>query len=361
MHKLLIVLALAVVLGAGLSLNAGETSRAEAANCGNGPCLRVDVIPGGGIDESANVGPNFAVDIVAQQLGNQRIAAFNFVLLYDASVLVASVPQPVGLPAGFQCSPPEPTGALPEDDDSADGDPRTGDAFLSCFTGSLTDHAGDQVIARINFTAKRAGSSQLRLVKTSVGDVSGVEFLSCSPVNVTAGGGCTNGSVSTSSAGTPPPPGPPPPGPPPPSPPPPGDPGTCTVAYAIDGETVMCSDGSRLRFIGVGSPLGADAGTGWATALTHWFLAGKTLTLEFDATPTDQFGQRFAYPHVIGTDGVDYNISVLLIYIGMARHIPDGVNTRHDGWLGASQTWARAACWNMWGRGNPWGPEAGCF
>lgn len=349
----LFALALVIAVAVVAAHDATQTSTADAASCGAGPCLRLDVIPGGGIDESASVGSSFAVDIVAEQLGSDRIAAFNFVLLYDASVLVASVPQGVGLPGGFACSPPDPSADLPEDDSSADGNPATGDAFLVCFTGS-SDNVGNQAIGRINFTAIRAGTSELRLIKVSAGDNSGIELLSCEPVSTTAGGGCTNGSVSTAGGGTPPPP---PPGPPPP----PSDPNSCLVAYAADGETVVCSDGSRVRFIGVGSPLGSDAGTGWATAVTNWFLAGKTIQLELDATPFDQFGQRFAYPHVIGTDGADYNISVLLIYIGMARHIPDGVNTRYDGWLSASQTWARAACWNMWSRGNPWGPEAGCF
>lgn len=350
MQKLLIVLALAIVAGVTLSRSLDNGTSAEAATCGTGPCLRVDAIPGGGIDESANVGTTFSVDIVAQQLGSNRIGAFNFVLLYNPSVLSAAAPQGVALPGGFLCGPPDATGRLPEDSNIADGDPATGDAFLACYSSDASVSVGEGAIARVNFTAIGSGSSQLRLRGVTLGDASGTEILSCESGTPPTGGGCTNGSVSTSGGGTPPPP-----------PSPPGDPNTCTVAYAVDGETVVCSDGSRLRFIGVGSPLGADAGSAWATAVTQWFLAGKTVSLEFDVTPTDPFGQRFAYPHVIGTDGLDYNISVLLIYIGMARHIPDGVNTRHDGWLNGSQTWARVACWNMWGRGNPWSGESGCF
>jgi hypothetical protein len=134
----------------------------------------------------------------------------------------------------------------------------------------------------------------------------------------------------------------------------------CLVSYAIDGETVQCDDGSRVRFVGVASPLGADPGADWATNLTQWFMAGKTLTLETDAAPADPFGSRYGYPHVIGTDGNDYNISALLIYIGMAHHLPDGVNVRNDAWFDAAQTWARTACWNMWAAGNPFAAESGC-
>lgn len=348
MFKHLTVLAAALALAVVLASGAGSGAQtARAASCGSGPCLRVDAVPGGGIDEVASVGSTFSVDIVADQLGGELLGAFQFVLLYNRSVLVAGVPQPLGLPGSFACSPPDPSGDLPEDHVAADGDPATGDAFLVCFTSSSAG-VGNQPIARVNFTAVAAGSSELRLFYASAGTPDGNELFGCEPPGL-VGGGCTNASISTSGGGSPPPP------------PPPGDPNSCLVSYAADGETVVCSDGSRLRFLGVGSPLGADAGAGWATALTNWFLAGKTVTLEFDVTPFDQFGQRFAYPHVIGTDGADYNISALLIYVGMARHVPDGVNTRYDGWLGAAQTWGRTACWNMWSRGNPWGPEAGCF
>ena len=334
---------------------ASEPQTAAAANCGAGPCLRVDAIPGGGIDESASVGSAFSVDIVLQGAsGGQKMGAFNFVLLYNASVLAAAPPVPIGLLGSFACSPPDPAGDLPEDHSAADHDPATGDAFLVCYTSSAASGFNNQVIARVDFTAVAAGSSQLRLINVSMGDTEGIPTMSCDPViSDVGGGGCTGASVSTGGGGGNPPP-------PPPPPPPPGDPNSCTVAYAADGETVVCTDGSRLRFIGVGSPLGNEPGAGWATALTNWFLAGKTVTLEFDTTPTDQFGQRFAYPHVLGTDGADYNISILLLYVGMARHFPDGVNNRHAEWMGSAQTWARAACWNMWGPPNPWTFESGC-
>lgn len=136
--------------------------------------------------------------------------------------------------------------------------------------------------------------------------------------------------------------------------------GQCSVAYAIDGETVQCIDGTIVRFLGVASPLGSDPGSGWATAVTNWLFVGKTLTLELDAAPIDEFGHRYGYPHVKGTDGADYNISVLLIYVGMAHHHSDGVNVRYDAWLDGAQAWARIACWNMWAAANPFAAESGC-
>jgi endonuclease YncB( thermonuclease family) len=206
---------------------------------------------------------------------------------------------------------------------------------------------GDGVIARVTFDIIGTGTSGLNIISASSGTPEGVPLVACVPDDRSA---CLGASVSTSGDVPPPPP----------PPPPPPNPNACTVQFAIDGETVQCTDGSRVRFIGVASPLGTDPGTDWARAVTQWFLAGKTITLEKDAAELDQFGSRWAYPHVIGTNGNDYNISVLLIYVGMARHVPEAPNLKHNDWLAASQTWARAACWNMWDGGNPWSGETGC-
>lgn len=340
--------AAAFALGAAVALALvsplGGTPGAQAA-CGPGACLQVDAIAGGGVDSVASVSGTFDVDIVLSgPLGRSNAGSFNFVLTYNRSVLAASPPAPAGLvTSGWDCGQVPPSAALPEDDVSADGNPATGDALLVCFTTGSGVSGG--VIARIRFNVIGAGASDLKLLNVAVGNTDSIEIINCNNLYMDPVGSCTDASVSTSGA-------------PPPPPPPSGD--TCTVDYAIDGETVQCMDGSRVRFIGVASPLGTDVGSGWATALTQWFLGGKTLTLEYDAQRTDEFGSRYGYPHITGTDGNDYNMSVLLIYVGMAHYRSDGVNVKYNDWLAASQVWARVACWNMWAAGNPFSFESGC-
>lgn len=342
--------AVALAAFAAAAVIAGHPTQPAAAapGCGSEPCMAIDVIPGGGIDGTANVGASFTVDIVVQNVESNQIGAFQFTLIYNNAVLAAAVP--TAHAPGFDCALLPPSGDLPEDHPNADQDPATGDAFVGCFALEPGAYVTNGVVASVAFSGVAAGTSGLRLARVAVGDTNGTEVVGCDVPNNVSYGTCGDASVTTSGGG----------GAPPPPPPPPGGGNTCTVAYAIDGMTVMCTDGSRLRILGVYSPLGAEAGAGWATALTQWFLAGKTITLETDATPFDEFGQRYGYPHLIGTDGADYNISVLLVYVGMARSAPDGMNVRHTDWLNAAQTWARAACWNMWNRGNPWAPESGC-
>lgn len=337
------------VLAVTLSFVLGGTDErtATAATCPALPCLRVDAVPGGGVDESASVGSTFSADILLEGAGS-AVYSYQFVLRYNANVVSAVTPTSFA-PSGWDCVLLPPSGRLPEDHTYADGDPATGEAFLGCFGAAGTATAvSNGLVGRVSFFVVGSGTSELRLQNVIVGDGVGIELVSCESPGDVAAGSCTNAAVST--GGTPPPP-----------PPPPGGGNTCTVAVALDGETVLCRDGSRVRFAGVGSPLGADAGTGWATAVTQWFLAGKTITVQTDGQAFDQFGSRWGYALLIGNDGNEYNISALLIYVGMARHIPDGVNNLHNGWLSAAQTWARTACWNMWDGGNPWGAEAGCF
>jgi hypothetical protein len=342
-------LASLAVLAAALLLSGMPAPVARAEGCGAGACLRVDAIPGGGIDSTASVGASFTVDIVLQGSGG-IVQSFNFSLAYNPTIVQAEEPTATGLPsAALDCALSPPSSTTDQSQGGADHDPATQEASMSCFSATATDAAiGDGVIAQVAFSAIASGTSQLRLVAVAVANSDAVTLISCE-VEGTTVGACTDASVTTGGGGG---------GTTPPPPPATGD--QCLVSFAIDGETVQCADGSHVRFVGVASPLGADAGSGWATALTQWFVAGKTLTLETDVTPTDPFGSRYGYPHVIGTNGNDYNISALLIYIGMAHHLSDGVNVRNDAWFDAAQAWARAACWNMWAAGNPFAAESGC-
>jgi hypothetical protein len=342
-HRRLSLLAIVALAAALIGLTGGVVPPAARAACGT-TCVKVDAIPGGGIDTSASVSGSFSVDVILEGSGN-NVAAWNFSLVYDQHIVQAGTPVPLGGTAALlDCSQPPPSGTEDQSTGGDDQDPSTQEAFISCVStsGSVI---GDGAIASVPFTVIGSGTFTLHLVAVSVSDNNNITRVACDPEG-TSEGSCSDATISTNGA------------PPPPPPPPAGD--QCAVAYAIDGETVQCVDGSRVRFVGVASPLGGDPGAGWASALTNWFLAGKTLALETDVTPFDQFGSRYGYPHVIGSDGNDYNISALLIYVGMAHHLSDGVNVRNDAWFDAAQVWARTACWNMWASGNPFAFESGC-
>jgi micrococcal nuclease len=71
----------------------------------------------------------------------------------------------------------------------------------------------------------------------------------------------------------------------------------CTVGRVSDGDTFRCTDGRRVRLIGVDSPesrqqpYGAEA----RKALLGLLPAGATVRLESDVVPTDRYGRVLAY------------------------------------------------------------------
>jgi|CXWL01.1.fsa_nt_gi hypothetical protein len=330
---------LMAVVVVGTLVGSGRPGAVLAAPCGGVLCLQVDTIPGGSADNFAFVGSTFAVDILSRNYSSDNVGTFRFVLQYDATLLQASAPSTAGhATAVFACA--GATGDLAEAHPDADGNPATGEAYIYCDGGGL--NVFDTVLASITFTSLSAGVSNLDLKRVQVGDFAGIENMSCLPV-ITYAGLCGSSSVDFVGPVVLPPPAISP----------------CSVQFAVHGSLLQCLDGRRVRLIGVDNPLPGDPGGDWSTTVTNWFLAGKTVTLETDTQLLDGT-DYLAYPHVTGTDGNDYNMSALLIYVGMARYAAHPVNLTHDGWFGAAQNYARSQCWNMWANGNPWAWDSGC-
>jgi endonuclease YncB( thermonuclease family) len=128
----------------------------------------------------------------------------------------------------------------------------------------------------------------------------------------------------------------------------------CTVQRVIDGDTFVCGGGERVRLLQIDTPeLDACGGT-WARAALGFFLRpGTSVRLEYDAVTEDRFGRHLAAPIVRGTDGADYNISIVMVYTGLARAAYYGDNAALLEWARAAEAWARAAGWNMWAPGGP--------
>jgi len=135
---------------------------------------------------------------------------------------------------------------------------------------------------------------------------------------------------------------------------PPGDP--CVVASVVDGQTFKCQDGRTVRMLQVAVPTAAQCGADWAkAALANIFLPpGRTVYLRYDVTRADPQGNTLAAPLWRGDDGADYNLSIVMVYVGLARAADVGAqNTLFHNWTQSSQNWARAAGWNMWAPGKP--------
>lgn len=71
-----------------------------------------------------------------------------------------------------------------------------------------------------------------------------------------------------------------------------------TVSRAVDGDTLVLSDGRRVRFIGVDSPEYTSKVEPYgkeASDFTKGYLTGKTVYLEKDVSETDKYGRLLRY------------------------------------------------------------------
>ncbi len=141
-----------------------------------------------------------------------------------------------------------------------------------------------------------------------------------------------------------------------------GDPASCIVQRVIDGDTFVCDDDTRVRMLQINTPEKDACGGPWATAaLANIFLRpGTRVRLEYDEVREDRYGRTLAAPVVVGTDGADYNISIVMVYVGLAKAAYYGDNSRYLEWARAAEAWAKTAEWNMWAPGGPYNGAAWC-
>lgn len=137
---------------------------------------------------------------------------------------------------------------------------------------------------------------------------------------------------------------------------------TCTVERVIDGDTFVCTDARHIRMLQINAPELSACGGAWSrAALANIFLRpGTRVRLDYDVVTVDRYGRDLAAPIVIGTDGAEYNISIVMVYVGLAKAAYYGDNARYLEWADAAQAWAKTAQWNMWAPGGPFNGGLNC-
>ncbi len=106
------------------------------------------------------------------------------------------------------------------------------------------------------------------------------------------------------------------------------------VAYVIDGDTIVLSDGRKVRYIGIDAP---ETGKGYdkkrecysaeATARNRALVDGRDILLERDTSDVDRYGRLLRYVYVD-----DVFVNDVLVREGFAiarKYPPDTKYTNH--------------------------------
>jgi len=136
---------------------------------------------------------------------------------------------------------------------------------------------------------------------------------------------------------------------------------SCTVGRVIDGDTFVCTDGTHVRMLQMNAQELSDCGGDWArAALANIFLLpGREVHLDHDAVLSDKHNRELAAP-IINVNGSEYNVSMVMVYVGLAKPAYYGDNGKYLDWANAAETWARVAQWNMWAPGGPYNGGTNC-
>jgi micrococcal nuclease len=119
----------------------------------------------------------------------------------------------------------------------------------------------------------------------------------------------------------------------------------CVVERVVDGDTVRCRDGTRVRLIGIDSPE-REQGPDWQRsrdALARLIPRGRSVRLELDLTATDRYGRTLAYIWIDRT-----LVNEAMVQGGWAVAYPVRPNLRYARRFSAAERTARSARSGLW-------------
>lgn len=122
----------------------------------------------------------------------------------------------------------------------------------------------------------------------------------------------------------------------------------CEVARIVDGDTIECPTGTRIRLIGMDTPEMRQApfGREARAALMDRIPVGTTVAIELDVEQRDRYDRVLGY---VWSDGV--LINWWLVRNGWAVLATYPPNVRYVDWFTRAQAEARAEARGLWARG----------
>lgn len=105
---------------------------------------------------------------------------------------------------------------------------------------------------------------------------------------------------------------------------------SCRVTNVVDGDTLDCADGRRIRLLLIDAPEMAQQGFGERakSALEELARVGAELTVELDVQLTDRYGRTLAHLHHPSSGNInrrllELGVAMVGVYPPNVRHVDD--------------------------------------
>ena len=129
-----------------------------------------------------------------------------------------------------------------------------------------------------------------------------------------------------------------------------GDGDTCTVARVVDGDTLACDGGTRIRLLLIDAPELSQGPWGEAAHRAMEALAppGTPLRLELDVQPRDRYGRTLAYlwlddERLLNEELLRAGVAVVAVYPPNVRHVDRLRAAQAEAREGKTGLWATSA------------------
>ena len=123
-----------------------------------------------------------------------------------------------------------------------------------------------------------------------------------------------------------------------------------TVKYIIDGDTIILSNGEKVRYVGMDTP---ERGQCWyrqAKEFNRKLVSGKKIRLERDESNQDRYQRLLRYIYVKNIpDGKEIFVNLELVKAGLARAKEYKPDTEYSSGLKEAENYAKQNKIGLWG------------
>jgi micrococcal nuclease len=121
------------------------------------------------------------------------------------------------------------------------------------------------------------------------------------------------------------------------------------VKYIIDGDTIILTNGEKIRYIGIDTP---ERGQCWyrqAKEFNRKLIGGKKIRLELDRSNRDRYQRLLRYVYVSNQGGAEKFVNFELVKAGLARAKEYKPDIKYHLQLKEAENYAKLNRLGLWG------------